>query len=436
MMTGFSAGRIALVIGVLAASAAAGYGVWSRDQAVVGLQQRADDVSRPRVATVLPKPSPAEEHLRLPGQVSAWNEAQIYGQVSGYISSWDADYGAHVQAGQVLATINTPSIDAEYAASQAQLNMAQTNYDIAALTAQRFDALKGSGAVTQQQIDDKNATSAAQKAQLASAEQNVEHYKALIGFKKIVAPFAGIVTARRVNLGDFIGSNGANDTRGATGQAPFAVGDIHMLRVFVSVPQSLSAVLKPGLEAEVHQLNETAKAIPAKFLTMAGAVQTATRTIITEFVIDHPENDGLMPGSYVTVNLSFPSDFHVMTVPSQALLFRAEGMQVAVIGGDDRVHLTNINVGRNLGLSTEVMSGLNPDDKIVADPSLGLLDGQKVVVVQSVKGYEPDPPQKDTPTSSNQDSQTTNNQLSTKLLSNDVTHSTRGETKAGSTLEK
>lgn len=394
-MTGFPTGRVALMIGVMGLAATAGYGVWSRDQVVAGLQQRANDVGRPRVAVVSPKQASGEEHLSLPGQVSAWNEAQIYAQVSGYIASWDADYGAHVRKGQVLAVINAPSLDAQYAAAEAQLNVAESNFNIANLTAQRFNALKGSGSVTQQQIDDKNASAEAGKAQVTSARQNVEHYKALIGFKNIVAPFDGIVTARRVNVGDFIGSNGANDTEGGTGQAPFAVADIHKLRVFVSVPQSLSSVLKPDLKVEIHRLNGTAKNTSARFLTMAGAVQTATRTIVTEFVIDDPEEDAPMPGAYVTVNLSYPEDPHIMTVPSQALLFRAEGMQAAVVNDNSEIHLKSVVIGRNLGLLTQVMSGLTPSDKIVDDPSLGLLDGQKVVVVQPVNGYMSDLPEAD-----------------------------------------
>ncbi len=383
-------GGAALAAGVLLAAGLAGYGIWSRGHAVTALQARADDASVPRVEAVSPKRAAADSALTLPGQVSAWNEAQIYGQVSGYIAHWHADYGAHVKAGDVLATIDTPSLDAQYEASQAQLKVAQADADIAELTAKRFDALKGTGYETQQDIDNKDAAALAGKARVAAAQQNVDNYRAKEGFKDIKAPFDGVVTARRVNVGDFIGANGADDTRGSSnGQAPYAIGDVSRLRVFVSVPQSLAAVLKPGLAAELHPLSDPAEAIPAKFLTMAGAVQTATRTIVTEFAVDDAAASGLMPGAYVDVAMTYPGDPNLLTVPSQALLFRAEGPQVALVDGDGRVRLRGVTLGHDLGLTVQVTAGLARTDRIVANPSLGLLDGERVEVVKAVAGYEP-----------------------------------------------
>jgi membrane fusion protein, multidrug efflux system len=375
------------LFGLAAAAALAGYGIWSRQASVANLQQIANDAALPRVQVALPKQSPSTQALTLPGEVKAWNEAAIYGQVSGYVSQWFKDYGAHVNAGDVLATIDTPSLDAQLASSKASLAAAQTHYNLSAETAKRYDALT-TLAVTQQEKDNVDATAAADKALVAAAQQTVEQYQAMTNFKKIVAPFTGIVTARRVEVGDFINSAGADASLHATSQAPFSVADVSKLRIFVSVPQDFGALLKPGLKADLTLPGAPGKKIPAQFLTMAGAVSPFTRTIVTELVVDNPQ-ESLLPGAYVNVNFSFPSDPDILIVPSQALLFRADGMQVARIDGQNHVHLQNVSLGHNLGLDVQIVAGLKATDKIVANPSLGLLEGQQVKVVQAEKGYEP-----------------------------------------------
>ena len=375
------------LFGLAAAVALAGYGIWSRRASVAYLQQTADDAALPRVQAALPKQGPPMEALTLPGEVKAWNEAAIYGQVSGYVSQWFEDYGAHVNARDVLATIDTPSLDAQLASSKASLAAAQTHYNLSAETAKRYDALT-TLAVTQQEKDNMDATAAADRALVAAAQQTVDQYQAMTNFKKIVAPFAGIVTARRVEVGDFINSAGADASLHATSQAPFSVADVSKLRIFVSVPQDFGALLKPGLKADLTLPGAPGKKIPAQFLTMAGAVSPITRTIVTELVVDNPQ-EALLPGAYVNVNFSFPSDPDILIIPSQALLFRADGMQVARIDGQNHLHLQDVSLGHNLGLDVQIVAGLKATDKIVANPSLGLLEGQQVKVVQAVKGYEP-----------------------------------------------
>ena len=379
-------GWLAAAVGLAAALSLAGYGIWARETSVTTLQQTTDDAAVLSVESATPKHGPADQSLTLPGDVRAWNEAPIYGQVSGYVSQWFKDYGAQVNAGDVLATIETPSLDAQLAASQASLRVAETQYDLAAQTAKRYDALT-TLSVTQQNKDDKDATSAADKSQVEAAQQNVEQYAAMTKFKKLVAPFAGIVTARRVNLGDFINSAGADATLKKASEAPFSVADVSKLRVFVSVPQDYGSILKPGLDARLSLVTDPGRKITAQFLTMAGAVETATRTIVTEFVVDNPQ-EGLWPGAYVNVTLDFPSDEGVLVIPSQALLFRAEGMQVAVVDGQDHVHLQGVTLGHNFGLDVQITAGLKSTDSIVANPSLGLLEGQQVKIVKAAHGYE------------------------------------------------
>ncbi len=190
-----------------------------------------------------------------------------------------------------------------------------------------------------------------------------------------------------MSIGDFINSAGADATLQQP-QPPFSGADVSKLRVFVSVPQDYGTILKPGLTADLTLVGDPSKKIPARFLTMAGAVNPATRTIVTELVVDNLQ-EGLWPGAYVNVNFSVPSDRNVLIIPSQALLFRAEGMQVALLDGRDHVHLQGVTLGHNLGLDVQIMGGLKATDKIVANPSLGLLEGQQVKVVQATQGYQP-----------------------------------------------
>ena len=375
-------------IGVSVAGVLAGYGIWSRSGTTTTLTKTADDSAMPRVQMIMPKNGPKQRTLSLPGNIEAWYQASIYGQVAGYVSHWYKDYGAEVKAGDVLGTIQAPSLDAELAAARAQLAAMQANYNLAALTAKRWTALSGTQAVAQQDVDIKKADAAAQKAQVAAAQQNVVKYEAMSVFKKLVAPFDGIVTARGVNIGDYVSASGSDPSSKGTSQPLFIVADVHKLRIFVSVPQNFSDALRPNLTATMTLPQNPGKRIPLNFLTTAKAATAATRTIITEFVLDNPTGE-LWPGTYVNVTFAFPSDPDVLVVPAQAVLFRASGTQVALIGDGGKVKLQDVDIGRNLGTDVQVTSGLKLDDKLVANPSLGLLDGQQVKVVQTAAGADP-----------------------------------------------
>ena len=341
-----------------------------------------------RVQVIAPQHGPATRSLTLPGNTEAWYQASIYGQVVGYVSHWFKDYGAVVKAGEVLATIDTPSLDAELAAAKAQLTTAQAKYSLALVTAKRWTALSGTQAVSQQDVDIKKADRAQQKAEMAAAQQNVAKYEAMAGFKMVTAPFDGVVTARNVNMGDYVGAAGGNSTNRSQSQSLFTVADVHKLRIFVSVPQSFSEALAPGLTGTMTLPQDPSKVIPLKFLTTAKAVDPATRTVVTEFVLDNPKGD-IWPGNFVSVKFSFPSDPNILVVPSQAVLFRAQGTQVALVDDNNKIHLQDVTIGQNLGNNVQVIAGLKPSDKLVANPSLGTLEGQTVKVVQPLPGADP-----------------------------------------------
>ena len=380
-------GWLVAALGVAVAGMVAGYGIWTRGATVSDLQQEADDAAVPRVQVISPKPGPSQISETLPGTVAAWNEAPIYAQVSGYVTHWDQDYGAHVKKDEVLAEIEAPGLNAQYEASKAQLEAAVENYNLAQVTANRYTELKGSPSVSEQQVDNYESAAATAKAQVAVAQENMKRYYAMIGFEKVVAPFDGVVTARRVNIGDYVNSAGGDASTQGSASPLFSVADISKLRIFVDVPQTLGNILSSALTATLTLPNAPEKVIKADFLTQSGAVSPTTRTIVTELVV----NDGqaLFPGSYVDVHITVASGSNILIVPSQALLFRAEGMQVAIVDADNGIHLQSVAVGNDLGLDIQILSGLKASDKIVANPSLGLLEGQKVRSVQAAQGYEP-----------------------------------------------
>lgn len=241
--------------------------------------------------------------------------------------------------------------------------------------------------MAQQDVDVKAADAAEQKAEVAAAEQTVAQFRAMVAFKNLVAPFDGVVTARRTNVGDYVNAAGGDPTVRSAAAALFSVADIHQMRIFVSVPQDYADALKPGLTATLTLPGKPGNPIPAQFLTTANAVNPSTRTIVTEFTVENAKRE-LWPGTYVNVHFKFPSDPNVLILPEQALLFRAQGMQVAVLDGQNRVHLQDVALGRNLNTDVEIISGLKATDKVVGNPSLGLLDGQRVKIVQPVQGYQ------------------------------------------------
>ena len=376
--------RVALPV-VVAAALLIG-GIVERERALGKLTNIATAQSVAAVQIIAPTHGPAKRPLVLPGTVSAWYQAPIFAQVSGYVHSWYVDYGATVKAGQLLATIDTPSLDAQYAAAQADLHVAQANYRLAVITARRWQALAGTVAVSQQEVDVQTAGAEARKAELDAASQNVARYAALEAFKRVVAPFDGVVTARLTDVGSYVNAAGGDLSVRGTSTELFTVADVHAVRVFVSVPQDYADQLVPGMTAVIHLPSQPGHLIEAKYLTTARAFSTNTRTAVTELMVDN-SNHALWPGTYVDVMFQVPSDPKVLTMPEEALIFRAAGTQVAVVDANNRVHLRDITLGQNLGQTVQVTSGLTPRDRLVNNPPAGLMEGETVHPVTPVPGY-------------------------------------------------
>ena len=364
------------------AAAVVAFGVLDRTTNVSSLAVTAGDEAVPKVTLILPKPGPSDRVLTLPGDVYAWYQAPIFAQVSGYVRMWFQDYGAVVKKGDLLADIDTPDLDQELEQARAQLEVAQARYALSRVTAQRWQKLAGTQAVSQQEVDVNVADAAAQKAAVDAAHYNLLRYQAQEGFKRIVAPFDGVVTARDTDVGDYVGSAGGSANTHGSATELFTVSDLHAVRIFVSVPQDYASYLKPGLSATLTLPQYAHRRFAATLSTTASAFNTSSRTVLTELTVPNPDHL-LWPGAFTEVHFTVPTEKGLLVIPEQSLLFRAQGLQVALVGADHRVHLQDVRLGLNLGATVQVVSGLKDTDELIANPSDGLLEGETVDVVHA-----------------------------------------------------
>jgi membrane fusion protein (multidrug efflux system) len=362
--------RLLTGVGLLVALALVALGIVQRHDNLADLRDVANEDSVPPVQVMSPMPGPASRTMTLPGNIHAWYSAPIYAQVSGYVSKWYKDYGAVVKAGDLLATIDAPAVDEQYESAQANLDVARTNYNLAAVTAKRWTALQGTEAVSQQEVDVQVANAAAQKAQARAAEHQVARFKVLEGFKAIVAPFDGVVTSRNTDVGNYVNAAGGDVSSQGAADELFSVSDIHEMRVFVSVPQDYSSILKPGLTATLSLPQYPGRRFEATFDTTANAFNPQTRTVVTELLVKNPDHL-IWPGTYADVHFVIPSDPNVLIIPEQA---------------DDKVHLQDVKLGLNLGQTVQVVSGLTRSDRLIVNPSAGILEGEKVRIVTGAPG--------------------------------------------------
>jgi RND family efflux transporter MFP subunit len=342
----------------------------------------------PTVAVLTPQRGVTGLQTVLPGNVQAWYEAPIYARVSGYLKNWYFDYGAHVKKGQVLAAIDTPDLDAELVAALATLKSAvaqtkvrEAEMDFANTTYVRWrDSPPGvvSDQEREQKKADYNSAQARYNASLAdvnSDQGRVDNLKALEGFKQLVAPFDGIVTQRNTDIGALINAGSGS------GSAPqlFRVADVHEMRVFVQVPQEISASLRTGLTAALHLPQYPDRVFAASVATTSEAINESARTLLVELHADNSQGL-LQPGTYAEVHFELPSDPHMVRIPVSALIFRQDGMQVAVVGPGNRIALRAVKLGKNLGTDVEVLTGITPEDRVVDSPPDSLANNDPVNV--------------------------------------------------------
>ena len=367
--------KLFLWILLVAAVLLAIWGVFSRVHGRNKVGEETATEATPVVQTARPSPSPASNELVLPGNVTAFFEAPIYARTSGYVKNWYTDIGTAVKKGQLLAEIETPEVDQQLRQSRSDLATAEANANIAAVTDARWQGLLVNKAVSPQDADTRRATAQAAKATQASAQANVARLEELEGFKRLVAPFDGVVTARNTDIGALINAGQS------TGTQLFRVADTSRLRIYVQVPEQYAPLIKPDLEAQLQFNEHQGVVYPAKVVRTAQALDPTLRTLQVELQVDNKKGE-LFPGAYAEVHFKLPGNAQTIRVPATALVFRAAGLQVAVVEQGDVVKLHTITQGRDFGTMVEVLNGLSSNDVIIVNPPDSVTNGEKVRVAK------------------------------------------------------
>ena len=349
------------------------WGILSRLLARNALDREAHQASVLTVLTTQPRRGPAADTLVLPGSVQAYYEAPIYARTSGYLKIWYTDIGTAVKKGQLLAEIETPEVDQQLRQAEADLGTARANYELARTTNERWQGLLATQSVSQQDADQRAGDAAAKAAAQASAAANVARLRELEGFKRVLAPFAGVVTQRNTDVGALIN---AGQTPGS---ALFRVADTHRLRIYVQVPQPYAAEIGSGISAILEFTDHPGQHYSATVASTAHALDAASRTLQVELQIDNAKGE-LLPGSYVQVTFSLPTSPGTLRVPVNAVIFRGKSPQVATVDADHRVRLRDIAEGRDFGTEVEVLAGIGPDDALIVNPPDSIADGTPVRV--------------------------------------------------------
>lgn len=331
------------------------------------------------VSIVVPGAAPADQTLTLPGSVAPYADASIYARTSGYIAHWSVDLGTHVKAGQTLAQISAPDLDAQLRQARADEASAQANYDYAKSTAQRWQDMLKTQSVSQQDTDTKVADMNAKRAMLASAQANVAHLAELVSYESVTAPFDGVITARNVDVGTLVTAGGTPGSPGLSGEL-FHLEQTDTLRVFVDVPQDSAAGVSTGTPVYLTTPQYPGRRVAARVARSAGAIDPVTRTLRVEIDVDNRDGT-LMPGAYAQAHLVLPSAAPALDLPVSALLFRPNGVTVATVGANGRTALKTVQIGRDFGTRVEIVAGLAATDRVIDNPGDAITAGEAVKIV-------------------------------------------------------
>jgi membrane fusion protein, multidrug efflux system len=371
---------VAVILVILAVAAVAALVSRMHDSRVLADETAQDSV--PTVAVVHPIAEKPNEELVLPGTLQAYIESPIYARTNGYLLKWYHDIGSHVRQGELLADIDTPEVDQELLQARAARQQVVAALDLAKINADRYQSLRKTDSVSQQEADTQSSGYEQAQANLAAADANVKRLQDLEGFKHVYAPFDGVITRRNVDPGALINS-GSSGTGGP--REMFDIARTDPLRVYISVPQAYAPAIHDGVEAVITLQEIPGEKFRGVVTRTADAIDTTTRTLLTE--VDVQNKDGkLLPGSFGEVHFNPRIDAEKVTVPVNAMLFRKEGPQVAVVGSDGKVELRHINIGRDYGTTLEVVGGVGVNDRIIVNPADSIEDGQKVNVAAAAKG--------------------------------------------------
>ena len=349
-------------------------GVWGEVSRVLArgeLVKQNTDAAIPTVTTTTAEPSGAGEELVLPGAVQAFMEAPIYARTNGYLKSWNTDIGTQVSKGQLLAQIETPEIDQQLSQSLADLATARANENLSKSTNVRWQGLLATQSVSKQDADEKEGDAAAKTAAADSAAANVARLRDLESFKRVVAPFTGVITARNTDVGALINAGQS------AGTELFRIADTHTLRIFVRVPEPFAAATKPGLDAALRFAEHPNRSFSAKVVRTSNSLDPTLRTLQVELELDNAKGE-IFPGAYAEVHFKLPPNTQSLRLPANTVLFRSAGLQVATLDAQLRVKLKSIVQGRDFGNSIEVLSGLAAHETVVLNPPDSIADGVQV----------------------------------------------------------
>ena len=362
---------VLLIVGIVS-------GIHSRVAADAALASVAVQSSTPSVRVTHPQAGQQIQKIDLPGNVQAFNDTPIYARTSGYLQRWYVDIGSHVHQGQLMAEIETPELDQQLQQAQADLKTAEANLDMAAITSKRWQNLLAKNAVSKQETDQAMSDLSARQSAVSASEANVRRLQQLQGFEKVVAPFDGIVTARNTDIGALVEA-GANSGP----KELFHLAAINRLRVYIAVPEAYANAVTNGGTVTLTETDRPDETFKGTLIRNSNSIDPESRTLTAEADVDNASGH-LLPGAYVFVHLQLPGNPHSVTVPSNALLFRAEGLRVAVVR-DNRIVLAPISIGHDYGNTVEVTSGLTPEDAVVLDPPDSLAAGTTVKITDTGK---------------------------------------------------
>jgi RND family efflux transporter MFP subunit len=340
------------------------------------LAQQTDQMAVPHVSVIHAAPVDNESALVLPGNINSYVNSPIYARTNGYLKKWYKDIGSRVNKSDLLAEIDTPEVDEQLAQARADLATAQANLHLSSLTAERYQTLVKSDAVSQQEVDNFNGDYAAKQAMVQSAEANLKRLEDMESFKRVYAPFSGVITQRNVDIGTLINAgNGGSSTK-----EMFDLAQTDPLRVYVSVPQTYAPSMHSGLKACLELSEFPGRNFCGQVVRTSDSVDPASRTLLTEVDVPNPTGT-LLQGEYAQVHFDGKLTGQRLTLPNNALLFRPEGTMAAVVGLDNLLTLKTLTIGRDLGKSVEILEGITPEDAIVINPPDALENGEKVIVV-------------------------------------------------------
>jgi RND family efflux transporter MFP subunit len=352
-------------------------GILDRVHTSAALRTETADMAVPTVSIVSPQRAAPSQEIVLPGNVQPYVTAPIFSRTNGYLQAWYFDIGAHVKKGQLLAVIATPEVDQQLGQSRSNLSTAEANLRLAEITKNRYEGLLKSHAVSQQDVDNAVGTYNANKSIVEADQANVKQLEALQSFEKIYAPFDGIITARNTDVGALVDSGSS----GGVKTDLFHLSQVDRLRVYVNVPEGYSQATTSGLTAELTLSEFPGTTFTGKLVRTSEAINYETRTLLAEVDVTNPTGK-LLSGSYAEVHFKVPEKVSTYVLPTETLLFRKEGLRVAVVQ-DNTAKLVAVTPGRDFGNSIEIISGLQGNESVIVSPPDSTVDGEKVQIAQA-----------------------------------------------------